>query len=223
MRRFWFFDLDGTLADTEADIKSSWRKVIVELGLDQDRFDRLYVTGPAIDEVIRTLYPERYSDELVAEIRRRFSSHYDTEGFPLTREYPGMLAEVRRIRAAGAKVFIVTNKRYVAMRLMAAHFGWDKVFDGLYAGDMHKDDSIGKLRKPQLLALIMGDLKAGKADCVMVGDTKNDFEAARENGILSIGVSWGYGSADELKMADVVIERPELPDCFSSLISRGGI
>ena len=213
MRRFWFFDLDGTLADTEADIKSSWRKVIVELGLDQDRFDRLYVTGPAIDEVIRTLYPERYSDELVAEIRRRFSSHYDTEGFPLTREYPGMLDEVRRIRAAGAKVFIVTNKRYVAMRLMAAHFGWDKVFDGLYAGDMHKDDAIGKLRKPQLLALIMGDLKAGKADCVMVGDTKNDFEAARENGILSIGVSWGYGTADELKMADVVIERPELPDC----------
>lgn len=209
MKKYWFFDLDGTLADTEADIKACWRKTIVDLGLDEDPFDRLYVTGPSIDEVIRTLYPEQYSPELVEKISEGFSSHYDTEGFPLTREYPGVLDEVRRIKASGAKVFIATNKRYGALRLMAAHFGWDALFDDLYAGDMHKDGPIGKLRKPELLALKMKEQGARPDECVMVGDTINDFEAARANGILSIAVTWGYGKADEWAQADIVRDTPD--------------
>ena len=209
MERFWFFDLDGTLADTEADIKESWRKTIVDLGLSQEPFDRLYVTGPSIDEVIRLLYPEKYSPELVADVRRVFPLHYDTAGFPLTREYPGMLDRVHALKAAGCHVFIVTNKRYCALRVMAAKFGWNRLFDGLYAGDMHKDDPIGKLRKPELLALVMRELGAAPKDCVMVGDTVNDFEAAKANGVRSIGVSWGYGKPDELAKADSVATTPE--------------
>ena len=88
---------------------------------------------------------------------------------------------------------------------MARHFGWDSVFDGIYAGDMHKDDAIGKLRKPELLALIMREIGARREECAMVGDTHSDFEAARENGIQSIAVTWGYGTAKELSLADMKI------------------
>ena len=88
---------------------------------------------------------------------------------------------------------------------MARHFGWDKIFDGLYAGDMHKDDPIGKLPKGKLIALAMREIGAKREDCAIVGDTHSDFEAARENGILSIAVSWGYGKPGELALADITI------------------
>lgn len=208
--RCWFFDLDGTLADTEADIRASWRETIADFGLDPERFDRLFVVGPSIDEIIRLIYPERYAPELVEDIRRGFAAHYDAGGFPRTREYPGVLDGIRRLKVAGCKAYVVTNKRYAATRIMAAHFGWDRVFDGLYAGDMHKDDPIGKLRKPQLLAQILRELSEDVSDCVMVGDTVNDFEAARANGVRSVGVTWGYGTPDELRQADVTVDLKDI-------------
>ena len=207
MKTHWFFDLDGTLADTQGDIIGAWKAALADLKLDCPDFDRKFVTGPSIDEVTRTLFPDLYSPALVEDIRARFGAHYDGDGFPTTREYPGMLDAVRRIKAAGAKVYIATNKRYAGTILMARHFGWDLVFDGIYSGDMHKDDPIGKLRKPELLALILRETGAKPSDCVMVGDTINDFEAAKANGILSLSVSWGYGKPDELRAAAGVFDK----------------
>ena len=209
MRRFWFFDLDGTLADTEPDIKKAWRDTLRDLSLPADHFEERFVTGPSIDEVTKLLYPDRYTPELSAAIRAGFGAHYDHDGFPNTREYPGVLDAVRRVKAGGAAAYIATNKRLAGATPMARKFGWDSVFDGLYTGDMHRDDPIGKLRKPELLALVMRDLGAAPKDCVMVGDTVNDFEAAKANGVRSIGVSWGYGKPDELAKADSVATTPE--------------
>lgn len=200
--RCWFFDLDGTLADTEPDIRRAWHGALDDLRLDCPDFDRKFVTGPSIDEIVRRLFPDRAGPGLIAEIRERFGRHYDHDGFPNTREYPGVLAAVRRLKAAGSRVYIATNKRFAGATLMARHFGWDRVFDGLYTGDMHQGDAIGKLRKPQLLALMLRELGVEPAACVMVGDTINDFEAARANGIESVAVTWGYGREEELREAD---------------------
>lgn len=210
MLKYWFFDLDGTLADTDPDIRKAWKDTLADLQLDCPDFDAKFVTGPSIDEVTRMLFPDRSTPELIAAIREGFGRHYDTDGFPLTREYPGVLDAVRHLKAAGARVIIVTNKRFAGATLMARRFGWDRLFDALYSGDMHKDDAIGKLRKPQLLALVLRELGARPEECVMVGDTVNDFEAAKVNGIRSIGVEWGYGKADELALADERIGLSEL-------------
>ena len=50
------------------------------------------------------------------------------------------------------------------------------------------------LKKAILLKFIMQKEKISPEQVVMVGDTENDFEAARENSIESIGVKWGYGN-----------------------------
>jgi phosphoglycolate phosphatase-like HAD superfamily hydrolase len=91
---------------------------------------------------------------------------------------------------------------------MAMRFGWDSLFDGIYAGDMYVSQGVQgakKLRKGELLARLIGGLGAPKPDCAIVGDTSSDFVAARECGIRSIGVAWGYGRPDELAMADAVV------------------
>ena len=101
---------------------------------------------------------------------------------------------------------VATNKRYKGAMLIAEKFGWRREFDGIYAGDMYRDDpSIGVLKKPALLALLISRYGAKPEECAIVGDTKSDFLAARENGMESVGVRWGYGTAEELALADRVV------------------
>jgi len=208
-KRFYFFDLDGTLADTDCDIRLAWKTALKALGLESPDFDKKFVTGPPIDEVVKLLFPDKYCPALIAAARREFGRAYDASGFPNTPEYPGVLDRVRELKAAGARVFIVTNKRYVGAKLMAAKFGWDRIFKAVYAGDMYVGDSgVGKLRKPELLARVMAELDAKPEECVMVGDTVSDFEAAQKNGIASVAVTWGYGTPEELAMADRVVRSP---------------
>lgn len=206
MRKFWFFDLDGTLADTDRDIREAWKAALRDLGLDCPRFDEVFVAGPPIDEMTRRLFPDRFTPALADDVRRLFALHYDNDGFPNTFEYPGVLAEVRAVAAAGATAAIVTNKRHAGATAMARRFGWNGVFaGGVWSGDMFPGR---KLAKTELLAEVMRRLGAAPGESVMVGDTASDFEAARANGVFSVGVEWGYGRPDELAAADVTVSAP---------------
>ena len=142
MKKLWFFDLDGTLADTDRDIREAWKATLADLGLECPRFDELFVAGPPIEDMAKALFPEIYTDALCAAIRKGFGEHYDNDGFPNTVEYPGIVDRVRALKAAGATVVVATNKRYVGAVLIARKFGWERVFDGIYAGDMFKDDPV---------------------------------------------------------------------------------
>lgn len=205
----WFFDLDGTLADTDGDIRAAWKAAMRDMGLECPQFDRTFVAGPRIEDMARTLFPDIYTDALGAELRRRFGERYDSGGFPATREYPGVMDAVRRIKARGGAVHIATNKRHAGAAALAARFGWMDVFGSLFAGDMLCAAGGAPMRKPALLAYAMRALGAVPGDCTMVGDTANDFDAARENGIASIGVAWGYGRPDELARAGRIVRSPE--------------
>lgn len=210
MTKIYFFDLDGTLADTDPDIRASWKAAMADLGLVCPTFDRDFIAGPTLEEMAAKLFPDRYTPELGQRLRDRFGFHYDHDGFPNTPEYPGVLDAVRRLKAAGHRVFIATNKRYAGASAMAKHFGWDRVFEKIYTGDMHKDDpAIGKMRKPELLKFILAELGAKPEDCVMVGDTINDFKAAQMNGIPSVAVTWGYGTDAERRQAGRIVSSPE--------------
>jgi phosphoglycolate phosphatase len=209
MKKFWFFDLDGTLADTDGDIRLAWKAALADLGVGCPRFDRDFVAGPPIEEMAKTLLPEIYTDEFGARLRKLFGVKYDTGGFPATREYDGVMDAVRRLKDAGARVFVLTNKRWAGAVALAEKFGWEAVFEKIYAGDMHADDpAVGKMKKPALLAFAMRELGAPADECVMVGDTANDFLAATENGVESVGVAWGYGRPDELALADRTVRTP---------------
>lgn len=223
MKNYWFFDLDGTLADTDTDIREAWKATLSDLGLNHPRFDEIFVAGPPIGEMTKTLFPEIYTDELAENIRTGFRRHYDNDGFANTREYPGIIDEVRRLKSAGDLVAIVTNKRYAGTMAIAEHFKWLSLFDGIYAGDMllsissEKAEAICKrngidrpklLRKPGLLKMALSETGADPMYSTMIGDTVNDFEAARKNSIRAIAVPWGYGKAEELSAAAFIAEPP---------------
>ena len=201
MRRHWFFDFDGTLCDTEADIKSAWRAALRNIGRDCPHFDRVYRTGPTLDQVVYMLFDDA-TPELVDAVKAQFRTCYDAGGFPATRPYPWVPGWIADLKRQGCHVYVATNKRWNPTRLLMAKLGWDELFDGYYSFDMFAKP----LSKAELLAEVMRQRGIDPADAVMVGDTKGDVTSGAAAGMYTIGCTWGYGTREELEGADEIYD-----------------
>ena len=202
MRRHWFFDFDGTLCDTEADIKSAWRAALRNLGRDCPQFDRVYRTGPTLDQVVYMLFDDA-TPELVDAVKAQFRTCYDAGGFPATRPYPWVPAWIADLKRLGCHVYVATNKRWNPTCILMAKLGWDALFDGYYSFDMFPGRA---LSKAELLAEAMRQRGIDPADAVMVGDTKGDVTSGAAAGMYTIGCTWGYGTREELEGADEIYD-----------------
>ena len=197
MYHHWFFDLDGTLARTGEDIIVAWKGALTALGRDLANFDKVFRIGPTLEKIVYELYDDA-TPRLVEDLMARFKPLYDESGFPNTIPYPGVPELLAAIRAQGGKAYIVTNKRHNATRLIAKKFGWDRSLDGVWSYDTFET----KYTKPELLAKLLTDLGINPKDSVMVGDTKGDVDAGKANGMATIGVTCGYGTPEEVSVAD---------------------
>ena len=201
MKTHWFFDFDGTLCDTEADIKAAWRAALKAIGRDCPQFDAVYRTGPTIDQVTHALFSDA-TPVLVEQIRAHFKTFYDACGFPQTRPYPWIPAWLAALKAQGGHLYVATNKRYAPMGALMRKMGWLDLFDGYYSFDMYPGE---RLPKADLLRRVMAARGIAPADAVMVGDTRGDVEAGKAAGLYTIGCTWGYGTREELEGADELI------------------
>jgi phosphoglycolate phosphatase len=201
-RHHWFFDFDGTLARTGEDIILAWKKTIADMGLSCPHFDEVFRIGPTLEKMAYELFGDA-SVELVAELGERFKPNYDESGFPNTISYPGIPEKLAALKESGAKIYVVTNKRHVATQKIVKALGWENLFDGVWSFDSFPGV---KYKKPELLARLLADLGVDPSDAVMVGDTKGDIDAGKANGVRTIGVTWGYGTREELSEADELCE-----------------
>ena len=197
--RHWFFDLDGTLARTGEDIVVAWKGALQAMGRDLTNFDKVFKIGPTLEKIVYELYDDA-TPQLVEDLTAKFKPLYDESGFPNTVPYAGIPELLAAIRAAGGKCYIVTNKRHHATQLIAKKFGWDRTMDGVRIYDSFET----KYKKPELLAKLLAELKVDAADAVMVGDTKGDVETGKANKTATIGVTYGYGTSEEVASADYV-------------------
>ena len=197
--KHWFFDLDGTLARTGEDIVVAWKGALQAMGRDLTNFDKVFKIGPTLEKIVYELYDDA-TPQLVEDLTVKFKPLSDESGFPNTVPYAGIPELLAAIRAAGGKCYIVTNKRHRATQLIAKKFGWDRTMDGIWSYDSFET----KYKKPELLAKLLTELKVDAADAVMVGDTKGDVETGKANKTATIGVTYGYGTSEEVASADYV-------------------
>ena len=209
MRKYWFFDFDGTLMDTRDDIKAAWRAVIRACGRECPEFERRYVTGPTLEETAKLLFPDDWTPQLIVDFRANYGKLYDTSGFPNTAPYQGVEAMLRRLKEKGASVWISTNKRWAPTNLLVDKFGWRPLLDGILCSDMFLASGGGLVKKGDLLALTAKEKGISPEDAVMAGDMASDVAAGRANGFHTVGCTWGYGTREELAEADELVDSPD--------------
>lgn len=191
------FDLDGTLVDSAADIAVALNRALADLALPgvEEWQVREWVgrgAGRLVQRALLHLLPAAPHNEWHERLLARFLAHYGEHVCARSTIYPGGRELLAACRAQGIALACVTNKPYALARDLLAALGTLEQFDLLLGGDSlpHKKPHPGAL----LHCLRHFELTPDQA--LMVGDSRNDVEAARAAGVRVAAVTFGYNHGE---------------------------
>ena len=201
------FDMDGTVLDTLQDLWASTNAVLRELGHPERSLDdiRSYVGNGARNQ-IRCALPEGSGDDAIDDALSRYRAHYAAHCRDHTKPYPGVVEALRRLKAAGKKLAVVSNKPDAAVRLLnAEHFG------ALMDVAIGETPTLRRKPAPDTVDAALAALGAEKTGAVYVGDSEVDVATAQNAGLPLIAVSWGFRSREALQAAGAttIVDTPE--------------
>jgi phosphoglycolate phosphatase len=200
------FDLDGTLADTLADIAAAGNHVLTQLGrpaLEQARYR--YLAGQGLEwlvaEVLGT--PERGEIERGAAM---FRAHYEAHGHAQTKLYPGIADLLDALTSRAIRLAVLSNKLHaLTQQVVRDRFSrWNfAAVAGEKTGVPLKPDPTGALA-------MVSELGIPPDQWAYVGDTRVDMLTARAAGLFAVGVTWGFREEAELRRhgAQAIIHHP---------------
>ncbi|VIO77921.1 5'-nucleotidase [Bradyrhizobium ivorense] len=190
-----FFDLDGTLTDPKPGITGSIQYALEKLGRKVPTQDELtWCIGPPLRASFAMLLGgEEYADRAIELYRERFG----TVGLFENSVYPDIAEVLAALRATPRRMFVATSKPHVFATRIIAHFGLSEHFDHVFGSELDGT----RVNKVELLAYALEQTGADPASAVMIGDRSHDVIGAKRNGIRAVGVTYGYGSAEELREA----------------------
>ncbi|MGB8356502.1 MAG: HAD hydrolase-like protein, partial [Chthoniobacteraceae bacterium] len=117
------FDLDGTLVHSLPGIEESARMAITRVMPDVTMPDLRPLIGPPIAVMFAKLWPELEAGRMVS-LLAEFRAHYDETGCLLSESYPRVLEILGRLRGAGVRLFVLTNKPIRPARKILSYLGF---------------------------------------------------------------------------------------------------
>ena len=188
------FDLDGTLADTIADLANATNWMLEQLGCPTHPMAsyRHMVGDGARNLCTRALPPDKL--HLLDDAIRMFRQRYGEHCFDLTALYPGMADLVAKLHASGYKLAVLSNKPDDFTKKTIAYYFKSCPFDlvrGQLPGGPLKPD-------PAAALAIATELRVPPDQWLYLGDTNTDMRTARAAGMFSVGVLWGFRDREEL-------------------------
>lgn len=188
------FDLDGTLTDPKIGITRSVQYALRKLGIIEDDLDKLEpFIGPPLYDSFREFYS--FEDTQIGQAIEYYREYFSYKGLYENKVYEGMEGMLKTLKDSGKKLIVATSKPTEFSKQILKYFKMEGYFD--YVVGSNIDGT--RVKKGEVIQFAISSLKEyDKKDIVMVGDRKFDVYGARENGIHSIAVTYGYGSDSEL-------------------------
>lgn len=196
--QYILFDLDGTITKSGIGIINSVEYALHKMGVEiEDREILKKFIGPPLSESFQTIY--KMSPEEAECAVRYYREYYSEKGIFENEVYDGFIDTLKKLKAAGKSLAVATSKPEQYAKKIAERFGFSKYFDKICGATM--DDS--RSRKADVIRYTIDTLglEEKKEQVLMVGDRENDICGAKENGLASMGVLYGYGSQSELEKA----------------------
>lgn len=186
------FDLDGTLTDPKAGITRSVQYALERLGRPVPEADELtWMIGPPLIAGFTKLLG---SPAEVPEAVRFYRERYSDVGLFENEVYAGIPPLLHKLQEKGVRLYVATSKLHVFARRILDHFELSRFFVEIYGSELDNRNA----DKRDLIKHILDRERFDPARAVMIGDREHDSIGAKANGIAAIGVTWGYGSRQEL-------------------------
>ena len=197
MKTAIIFDLDGTLTDSGEGIINCAMLALshFDIPLPSREAMRVFVGPPLRDTFSKFGVPEARIEEAI----RIYRSRYIPIGIYENTPYPGIKALLSKLQTEGYPLYVATSKPETMAVDVLTKFGLSQYFDAICGATMDgtRDE------KSKVIAYLLDQI-GSQAKAVMVGDTYFDVIGAAAHNIPTVGVSWGYGSTDDMLKAGAV-------------------
>ncbi len=196
MKKYLLFDLDGTLTDPEEGITKAVQLALAHFGIEvEDRTElRPFIGPPLWDQFMEWGLTKEQADEAV----KVFREYYVKKGVYENREYPGIRNMLKDLREAGFCLYVATSKPESTAGIVMRYFDLADQFVYVAGSDLEGT----RARKADVIRyLLEKEHIRDLSQAVMIGDRKHDVLGAKEAGLDSIGVLYGYGDREELEQA----------------------
>lgn len=195
--RLAIFDLDGTLLDTVADLANATNHALVKCGYPTHPTEAYYqFVGNGINKLFaRALPQEARTEENVLRIRAHFVPYYNEHNADDSHPYQGIVELLRKLQEQGILIAVASNKYQQATTKLVHHFFPDIQFAAVYG----QREGVAIKPDPTIVNDILQDTGVTREQTIYIGDSGVDMDTARNAGVESIGVGWGFRSEEELR------------------------
>jgi len=201
-----FFDLDGTLTDSQEGILNSFRTVFKYYGLEVPSYETLCTfIGPPLIDTMKSSFG--FTLEQAKESVDVFQAYYKKQGYAENRVFDGIPELLAELKKAGKKLVVATSKPEVTAKMIIKHFDLEKYFEAVCGSC--EDESRSSKAEVILYAMETCSI-TNPSKILMIGDRKFDVIGAHSTGLKCAGVLFGYGTEQELTAAgaDYIAKTP---------------
>lgn len=200
MKNYLLFDLDGTLTDPKEGICTCVQYALASFGIEEPDLDKLEpFIGPPLKDSFMEFYGmgEEQAEQAVEKYRERFRE----KGIFENRLYQGIPRMLRTLKARGLTLAVASSKPKVFVEQILEHFKIAQYFKVIMGSEL--DGTRGTKEEVVRAALreLFGNKPIEWDKVYMIGDRCFDVEGAHAVRVESVGVTYGYGSMEELKAA----------------------
>lgn len=201
-------DLDGTLTDPERGIVNSIRYALQRLGLDDpgDAVLRNFIGPPLRASFMDVFGLDEAGGERAIGLYREY---FADRGLYENQVYPGVEALLQELTGRGVRLALATAKPHVYANPILEHFDLSRYFEFVAGSELDGR----RTAKDEVIAHALAGLGVEASPrVVMVGDRVHDIQGAHRRGVPAVGVTWGFGSLEELQGAQPTHIVSSVPD-----------
>ncbi|MCP9613057.1 HAD family hydrolase [Coprobacter tertius] len=196
MKKLVIFDLDGTLLNTIDDLAVSTNFALSCCGFPEHKVSQYkYFVGNGIAKLFERALPENERNEQnIARMRMYFLEHYTVNNTCHTVPYDGIPDLLRSLADQDVKLAVASNKyQQGTEKLIDYYFG-----DIPFIAVLGQREGVPVKPDPVIIEEILGVAGISRDETLYTGDSGVDMQTAKNAGVESVGVTWGFRSKGEL-------------------------
>ncbi len=201
---YLLLDLDGTITDPMVGITRSVEYALSHFNIKVNHLEDLCpFIGPPLKDSFKEFY--NFNDEQADIALKKYREYFSEKGIFENVVYDGIEDFFKDQIKQGRILMLATSKPEPFAKKILEHFKLDHYFSFVGGATL---DGTRSTKTEVIKHVIESNHITELAQVIMIGDRKHDIEGARNNGIVSIGVLYGYGDKAELKSAgaDFIVE-----------------
>ena len=189
------FDMDGTILNTLEDLADSVNHALQACGYPKRSLAEVRsFLGSGMNVLVHLSVPEGTSAEDEAKVLALHRDYYPLHCAEQTRSYDGVTDLLKKLRAAGLRTAVVSNKADANVQALVRDY-----FDGLFDVAIGAQQGMERKPAPDMVEEALRRLQVSGQEAVYIGDSDVDVSTAKNAGLSMVTVLWGFRDRDMLE------------------------